>query len=135
MPIRAIRNAQDKITSKIGAADARITGKVKAGVTLLRSKVKNKAGDVKAAIKAPVARKISRVKGSVKSALYGGRTRHKVVGNIKGALASAAIKGKNKIESATESKKAYIKASKQYLKGQVKGKAIETASAVRRKWR
>lgn len=135
MPIRAIRNAQDKISSKIGATDARITGKVKAGVTILRSRVKNKAGDIKAGIKAPIAKKLSRVKGSVKSALYGGRTRHKVVGNIKGALASAAIKGKNKIESAAESKKAYIKAGKHYVKGQIKGKAIETASAVRRQWR
>ena len=43
MPIRTARNLQDKISSKLGAADARITGKVKAGLTIVRTRVNNKS--------------------------------------------------------------------------------------------
>ena len=135
MPIRTTRNLQDKISSKLGAADARITGKVKAGLTIVRTRVKNKMNDVKASVKAPLVKKKKQLIGKAKTVLYGGRTRHTVIGNIKGAASSIGIKAKNKIENVNNLKKGYTKAVGQYAVGQIKGKAIETKSALRRKWR
>lgn len=132
--IRQVANLKDKAGSEIRAWDKRTTGKLKAGITLLKTKVKNKVSDVKTTVKAPTKRIIARTSGKAKAVLYG-RSRHTLAGKLEGTLKSNQVKVKNVVTKANNLVQGYKKAGIQYGTGLAKGKLIQTGSKIRREWR
>jgi hypothetical protein len=132
--IRQVANLKDKAGSEFRAWDRRSSGKLKAGLTVIRTKIKNKANDIKTSVKAPLKKKVTQAVGKTKAVLYG-HTRHSAYGKVKGAIQSNQIKIKNKLENTKNLYKGYKKAAIQYGTGQVKGKLIQTGSKIRRELR